>query len=87
MSAAICNQKSLAFTTSEQSNTPHISPRRGIRRSKNPGEYIRLADKELKDRWGTKRYVSAARCPECGTKNLRRTQAGVCLACCMKETK
>jgi hypothetical protein len=65
----------------------YISPRRGIRRSKNPGEYSRLADKELKDRWGTKRYVSAARCPECGTKNLRRTQAGVCLACCMKETK
>ena len=63
----------------------YISPRRGIKRTDNVSDVLRKADRELRDRWGCKRYVAAKKCPRCGTLNYRRKQDGTCLACSMKE--
>jgi hypothetical protein len=45
---------------------------------------LRRAAREVRDRWGCRLYVSAKRCPACGTKNFKRTKDDVCLHCTMK---
>lgn len=46
-----------------------------------------LAAKEAAELWGCKFYRRAARCPRCRTLNTKRTKAGLCLGCCMKQAK
>jgi hypothetical protein len=65
----------------------HVSPRRGIKRSKNVSDYQREAERALKERWQCKRYDRPVRCPICGTKNTFRQASGCCLGCAMKERK
>lgn len=54
-----------------------------------PNSCAREADvtrREIKDRWGCKRYVRPKRCPKCGHKNfIRRPDSAVCLHCVMRR--
>jgi hypothetical protein len=62
----------------------HVSPRRGIKRTKNVTEVRRDGEKFLRKRWGVRTHTVARRCPVCGTKNTLRTKDKVCMGCKIK---
>jgi hypothetical protein len=62
----------------------HVSPRRGIKRTKNVTEVRRDGEKFLRKRWGVRTHTVARRCPVCGTKNFMRASDKVCMGCKMK---
>lgn len=54
----------------------------------NTTHYSKLADLELRNRYGVKKYRTAKRCPKCGHKCYRRRPVtSECFECVLGESK